>query len=165
MAYRPVPETPHTCVHCNALYYAKDKRRIYCTSSCNTLAWMARKPTQKTPKPLVKVQTSPSPQNVGVGAVEVGIALGANYLFNDLPAQNKIITKLDCMEQGIEFGLNQLVSAAQKQNDFINACVLARPELEPFMEQVRRQGELEEANRQHKIDRVAAIIAKKFGPK
>ena len=42
MAYKPVPTSQKICVHCNTVYYAKDQRRMYCSSSCNTKAWMAR---------------------------------------------------------------------------------------------------------------------------
>lgn len=42
MAYKPVPTSQKVCVHCHTVYYAKDQRRMYCSSSCNTKAWMAR---------------------------------------------------------------------------------------------------------------------------
>ena len=43
MAYKPVQMTQRTCSYCGLSYLAKDRRRIYCSSSCNTLACLSRK--------------------------------------------------------------------------------------------------------------------------
>lgn len=179
MAYRPVPQGPRVCVHCNTLYYAKDKRRIYCSSSCNTLAWLARKATQQIPKPkpvagnesalaLLDIdattlgatgQSSLSTKDVAASAIGAALVAGANYFFNDLPAQNRMSTELDSLEQGIESFFRQMASGMQYQIDFINAFLLANPDLKPFMQEVRQRGEVEAANRQQKIDRIAALKA------
>lgn len=159
MAYRPVPLTPHTCVHCNTLYYAKDKRRIYCTSSCNTLAWMARKATQKTPKPLVRVQPSLSTQDIATLVITQVSTLFANYKLNDQPARKEILDKLAKLEKQLQ----QSIPATQYQLNFVDACLQAQPELKFFMDKVCQQAELKLANHQQEKDRKAAIIAKKFG--
>lgn len=138
MAYIPVPTTQKICKQCNTLYYAKDRRRLYCSSSCNTLAWMARKGTQKTYK-LASGNLSFSLQNIGVTGLGATAAAVGNYVLNDLPFRKEVLAKLATMDKGIEQGLNQLLAAAQQHIDFVNAMKQIEPALEYRMKEVKRQ--------------------------
>lgn len=42
MTYHPRPLQKRKCAHCQRTFNAAHKSRIYCSSSCNTLAWRAR---------------------------------------------------------------------------------------------------------------------------
>lgn len=47
MAYRKVALRLHHCAHCHTEFWAADKRRLYCTNSCNTQAYNRRKALAK----------------------------------------------------------------------------------------------------------------------
>jgi hypothetical protein len=101
MAYRPVLLTDRLCRHCQTVFQAKDKRRLYCSSSCNTLACQARK-TTKSPKSLQatvitkkeKQHLALSAQNLATLTVGAGVVAGFNYLANDRPAHAELMGML-----------------------------------------------------------------------
>ncbi|MCC5612785.1 hypothetical protein LC612_40380 [Nostoc sp. CHAB 5834] len=102
MAYRPVSTTDRLCQHCKTVFQAKDKRRMYCSSSCNTLACQARKDKKatKTAQPVVnhKVESGALPlsaKSVATLAVGAGVVAGLNYLANDRPAHAELMSALD----------------------------------------------------------------------
>ncbi|WP_394772060.1 hypothetical protein, partial [Mucilaginibacter sp.] len=62
-------------------------------------------------------------QNVGITATGAAAAAVGNYLLNDRPAQQEILSKLSSIEKGTEQGLNQLLGAAQLMIDYVNVQV------------------------------------------
>lgn len=106
MAYRPVTPKIRNCAQCKEEFTAKDRRRIYCSSSCNTLAWMARQEVEPNSQPLAKGNLSFSLQNVGVAAAGSGVMAAANYFLNDAPFYKALQAKLDKIEhnQGYQAG-------------------------------------------------------------
>ena len=85
MAYRPVSTTDRLCQHSHAVFQANHKRRLYCSSSCNTLACQARKTTKSAKASPIAVlpkadeRTLPlTAQNVATLTVGAGIVAGLN---------------------------------------------------------------------------------------
>lgn len=91
MAYTKQPLRPRVCTHCGDPYQAVDKRRLYCSPSCKTLASNARRraappPVATTPETtdLAAPATTAAAESVPslpfdaqtVGVVAVGSALG-----------------------------------------------------------------------------------------
>lgn len=111
MAYKPVPLSPKICVHCNTVYYAKDKRRQYCSSSCNTLAWMARRGLSGADQPQTKPKQTgatldPSWQNMGilVGSSLLADATKAtlNAVFDVEPTNREVMDQLNEIKQMLQ---------------------------------------------------------------
>jgi len=95
--------TPRVCVHCNTLYYAKDKRRLYCTSSCNTLAWKARQGDQSEKKApansSAQGELEYSFNNIATVATGSLVADGVKALFDNSPTTQEIMARLANLEK------------------------------------------------------------------
>lgn len=82
MTYHKRPLQQRACAHCEAPFESNHQSRMYCSQSCNTLAWRARQPAkQSTPAKRTeesntagRVDLAFSAQNVGMLAL--GTALG-----------------------------------------------------------------------------------------
>lgn len=82
MTYHKRPVETCKCAHCEAPFQSNHKSRLYCSQSCNTLAWRARQPPRTTGP------AEQAPENVGggpatlklsaqnVGVLALGTALG-----------------------------------------------------------------------------------------
>ncbi|MBO0940078.1 hypothetical protein J2I47_26270 [Fibrella sp. HMF5335] len=108
MAYKPVPTTQKVCVRCNTIYYAKDRRRLYCSSSCNTLAWMDRRGLGSSNQSQVEPKKAAgglefSLNNIGTIATGVLVAdtakVGLNALFDVQPTNAQIMAELKALRQ------------------------------------------------------------------
>lgn len=99
MAYIPVPTTSRICAHCNGIYYAKDRRRLYCSSSCNTLAWIARKGHQTEKTGFAKGDLNFSFNNVATVATGTLVADGVKALFDNTPSTQEIMARLVSLEK------------------------------------------------------------------
>ena len=78
MTYHKRPLQVRKCAHCRAKFETNHKSRLYCSNSCNTLAWRARQPAAE-PAALAgagegRGALALSAQNVGVLAL--GSAIG-----------------------------------------------------------------------------------------
>ncbi|WP_201987223.1 hypothetical protein [Hymenobacter rubidus] len=87
MAYHKRPAQARACAHCGAVFSAAHKSRRYCSSSCNTLAWRARRalagPLAPAPRavPEAPPAAEAGPQALdfsfrNVGVIAVGTAVG-----------------------------------------------------------------------------------------
>ena len=147
MAYRPVLLTDRLCRHCQTVFQAKDKRRVYCSSSCNTLACQARK-TAKAPKPIQsKVVTKAekqhlalSAQNVATLTVGAGVVAGLNYLANDRPAHAELMGLLSEIKSSLA-KLSES-SKAEKALDYLVAYIDAQRAGDSGLDQRMKQAEL-----------------------
>jgi ribosomal protein S27AE len=82
MTYHKRPMEQRKCAHCKAKFLASHKSRLYCSQSCNTLAWRARQQAQTASvaeptgqkEQVSKTTLELSAQNVGMLAL--GSALG-----------------------------------------------------------------------------------------
>lgn len=99
MAYTPVPMTTRVCVQCNRVYYAKDKRRLYCSSSCNTRAWMARVGDEREKIGSSKGDLNYSLKNLAMMTAGSLVADAVQELFSDQPTNQEIMTKLASVEK------------------------------------------------------------------
>ena len=116
MAYIPVPTSQKVCVRCHTVYYAKDRRRLYCSSSCNTLAWMDRQGLES--KQLISKAKQTGGEldytlsNVTTIATGVLIADGTKALANALldiqPTNAQIMEELKLTQQRTEYLLGVL---------------------------------------------------------
>lgn len=140
MAYTPKQMTDRICTHCGTSYQARDKRRIYCSSSCNTLAWMARqekKPTDlpKTDKAQPDGSLALTTQNVATIAVGAAATAGINYLLNDRPAQQEVKQMLQQVIDGQKRIEVRVANVANVQADHIIAQMGSDPLLRQRMDQ------------------------------
>ena len=87
------------CVQCNTVYYAKDKRRLYCSSSCNTRAWMARAGHEGGKTASTRGDLNFSFHNVATVATGTLVADGIKSMFGDEPTNEEIMAKLASVEQ------------------------------------------------------------------
>jgi len=89
MAYHKRPATERACAHCGTVFPAAHKARLYCSASCNTLAWRARRaaaapkgtPASPTALAAPPLPVATSPQGLdftlrNVGVIAVGTAVG-----------------------------------------------------------------------------------------
>ena len=132
MAYHPVLPTPRICAHCNTHFVAKDKRRIYCSSSCNTLAWLARQPQKKQAVSKASSQEKDlafSFQNIATMAAGSTIASGVNYVFNDAPFYEALSKRLSTMEHHLGREAGKTDTMNKKLNQFIRAVRIALPDV------------------------------------
>jgi ribosomal protein S27AE len=82
MAYKKVPEQVRECAFCGSAFTAAHRRRLYCSSSCNTRACVARKAAQAvratTEVDLGKANSQASPANATANASAVPVTLAHN---------------------------------------------------------------------------------------
>ncbi|MCC5610926.1 hypothetical protein LC612_30305 [Nostoc sp. CHAB 5834] len=150
------------------MFQAKDKRRLYCSSSCNTMACQARKTTKSTKTsqlPLtseVDGQTLPlSAQNIATLTVGAGVAAGLNYLANDRPAHAEIMSTL----HEIKGLLEKLTSSSQSDQvlDYIISYIDAQRRVDVELSNRMRQAHQQrEQQRQQKAQAAEATKEKLF---
>jgi hypothetical protein len=148
MAYHPVLPADRPCQHCQHVFQAKDKRRLYCSSSCNTLACQARK-TTKSPKSLQPASGTKadrqtlalSAQNVATLTVGAGVVAGLNYLANDRPAHAELMGMLT----EIKAALAKLTgpSKAEKALDYLTQYIDAQRAGDPGLDQRMKKAQLQ----------------------
>ena len=123
-SYRPRPVEIKACIYCGQSYESRHKRTIYCSASCRTLAYNLRHELDlKEPVPVVPAKTDLafSGQNVGIVALGSGLTALANAAFNDLPAQDKIMKKIEGLSAQLSATYQELNTHLLKHDDFIEA--------------------------------------------
>lgn len=153
--YRPRPSTTKVCQHCGMQFETKHKRTIYCGESCRQLAYQARQYLGEQAPAKVNAKTKAdlnfSMQNVGVAATGAAAVAVGNFLFNDRPAHQEILERLNRIEQGTELDLNQILQAAQLMVDYVNVQVEQDPTLQVRLEQRRAQRAINQARKKEQV--------------
>lgn len=143
--YRPRPTEVKHCKHCGLDFQTNHKRAIYCGESCRQLAYKARqgatgkKPEKVLPKLETAQKTGFTTKEIITSAAGSAVALIGNYHLNDKRVFKLIIEKLNTIEQGTEYGFNQLLNAEQLMIDFINAQCQINPDLKFEIERIQRK--------------------------
>ena len=160
-SYRPRPTEVKTCLHCGTPFETRHKRAMYCGSSCRVLAFNARHGIESEKTGKAKGDLALSAQNVGVTSLGAGLAAVGNYVFNDQPAQKKILAKLVALDKDVELGLNRILTVSQEQLYFMEAMKLLHPGLQDYMNQERQKYQLEADKGQARKRLEAALSTKK----
>lgn len=161
--YRPRPVQVISCKHCSILFETRHKRTIYCGESCRQLAYQARHRNDgKQGLGNAKNNLSFSMQNVGVVTTGAAAVAVGNYLLNDYPAQQEILSKLSSIEKGTEEGLNQLLGAAQLMIDYVNVQVQNDFKLKGQIDQLRVKRNQDEIQRKlRKQQTLAKLLSRR----
>jgi len=79
MTYHKRPLQQRACAHCEAPFESNHQSRMYCSQSCNTLAWRARQPAKRTEEPNAtgRAELEFSVQNVGLLALSTALGTAA----------------------------------------------------------------------------------------
>ena len=114
MTYHKRPMQVRKCAHCRAKFESNHRSRLYCSSSCNTLAWRARQPAVEPAASAAAGEgagaLSLSAQNVGVlafgaalgtAAVQGGTALWQEATQGGTPF-NRILAELQSLGQRMD---------------------------------------------------------------
>jgi ribosomal protein S27AE len=95
MAYKRVPEQVRECAFCGSAFTAAHRRRLYCSSSCNTRACVARKAAQAvratTEVDLGKANSLVSPASASAGTVTLAHNLQNWAMLTIAPQAPKLI--------------------------------------------------------------------------
>jgi ribosomal protein S27AE len=95
MAYKRVPEQVRECAFCGSAFTAAHRRRLYCSSSCNTRACVARKAAQAvratTEVDLGKANSLASPASASAGTVTLAHNLQNWAILTIAPQAPKLI--------------------------------------------------------------------------
>ena len=160
--YRPRPSEVKGCIHCGISFETNHKRAVYCGESCRQLAYQARHRLDQEKPRKAKGDLDLSMQNVGVSAAGATVAAAGNYFFNDRPAQQAILSKLESIERGTEQKLKQLSNAVQKMTDYVNVQMRRDPTLKMQVDQekaVKYQQQVEKDQRKQQM--VTKLLAKR----
>ena len=149
--YRPRPSTTKVCQHCGMQFETKHKRTIYCGESCRQLAYQARHHGAKQATSNAKADLNFSMQNVGVAATGAAAVAVGNFLFNDRPAHQEILERLNRIETGTELGLDQVLQAAQLLVDYVNVQAEQDYTLQSRLEQRRAQRAINQARKKEQV--------------
>lgn len=156
--YRPRPTQVIMCNHCGLSFETRHKRTMYCGESCRQLAYQARHRDNIDQQKSIKGKgdLSFSIHNVGLTATGAAAAAVGNYLINDRPAQQAVLSKLDSIEKGTEEGLNQLLSAAQIMIDYINVQSNNDIDLKMRLDKIRVDRAEIALKKQQMVDKILA---------
>lgn len=144
MPYRPVSTTDRLCQHCQTVFQAKDKRRMYCSSSCNTLACQARKTTKPANSTLLPSRAEEAERSLPLSmetvttlAAGASVVAGLNYLANDRPAHAEVMAAL----HEIKALLEKLTAPAKADQtlDYIVSYIDAQRGVDPGLSERMRQ--------------------------
>lgn len=160
--YRPRPVQLITCKHCCMSFETRHKRTMYCGESCRQLAYQARhRIGDQQELRQVKGNLDFSVQNMGVTAAGAAVTAVGNYMLNDRPAQQEILSRLSSIEKGTESSLNRLLGSLQVMVDYVNVQIETDYTLKGKMIQARStrvQNELQKDQRKQEI--VKELLAK-----
>lgn len=135
MPYQPVALSNRFCAHCGGQFTAKDKRRIYCSSSCNTLAWMARNSQDRVSDKVEQVDgdLNFNLNNVGVSAAGAMLVTGAKQVLNDSPFQESVLNDLKSLIYKYDFLLGRLAVSQAESTRLRNALSYADPRVAEYL--------------------------------
>lgn len=141
--YRPRPYQERTCEHCAMRFETNHSRTKYCGDSCRVKAFYARQAVGKPLTARVVSDLSFSLPNVGVATAGASITTVLNYLVNDRPAQQRVISLLESIKKGqTKVNLAPLTSALEYLVCYVEAQVDAEFTLGPRMLAIQKKRSL-----------------------
>lgn len=120
---------------------------MYCGDSCRVMAHKARRNPESQ---LVKIGETKneldfSAHNVGTTAVGAGVAVLGNYLLNDQPAHQRLLTRIAQVDQKAQRRFNKLDQGMQFIIDGINALKAQNPTMRAAFDHIQADRLLKEA--------------------
>ncbi len=113
MTYHKREAKKRKCAHCGDKFLSNHKSRIYCSQSCNTLAWRARRALEgeTDPQPAVAGQPALAFSARNVGLLTLSSALGTLVAQLGTSLTQQVLyagTPLDLLRAELRAGLAQL---------------------------------------------------------
>ena len=137
--YQPRPTEGRICKHCAQPFQTAHKRAIYCKNSCRVMAHQARQGPKRQEVTVAedKGELKFSVQNVGTTSVGAGVAALGNYLLNDQPAHQRLLARLDQLDQNTQRRFNKIDQAIQFIIDNFNALRAENPAMSAAFERLQ----------------------------